>query len=47
MQTDLWYDLVLRDLVGHDEVVRELLRDAEAAQGAPGAASDEPDVSGD
>ncbi len=35
MQSDVWYELALRDLTGTENVVLELLRDAQAAQGAP------------
>lgn len=35
MQTDVWYELALRDLRGTDQTMLELLRDAETARGVP------------
>jgi hypothetical protein len=41
MQTDMWYELALRDLSGTDQAMLELLRDAETAQGAPANPADD------
>lgn len=41
MQTDLWYELALRDLSGTDRTMLDLLKDAEEAQGAPQDPADE------
>lgn len=31
MQTDVWYDLALRELIGGDDAAQALVREAEAA----------------
>lgn len=41
MQSDVWYELVLRNLSGTDQAMLDLLRDAETAQGAPAASADD------
>lgn len=41
MQSDVWYELVLRNLSGTDQAVLDLLRDAGAAQGAPKESADD------
>lgn len=35
MQTDVWYELAIRDLSGTERAILDLLRDAEETQGAP------------
>jgi len=41
MQTDVWYDLALRELIGGDDAAQALVREAEAAsQGADEDAED-------
>jgi len=41
MQTDIRYELALRELSGTDQAMLELLRDAETAQGAPADPADD------
>lgn len=44
MQSDIWYDLVLRELSGGGDATKDLLKDAETAQtGQPApVAEDDP-----
>lgn len=44
MQSDVWYDLVLRELTDGTDVAKERRKDAEAAQPAvqPGADTEAP-----